>query len=108
MNKTLKYSLIGLASLMFVGGAILVYKKRRGISKVGRKAIDLAKEEFEAWNKDDVQRKEKDSSMMANIKKYWNEGTDTFWSESRMVSEAWSAAFISYLMKKAGAGDDSR
>ncbi|MHA1988424.1 MAG: DUF2272 domain-containing protein, partial [Promethearchaeota archaeon] len=106
MNKTLKYSLIGLASLMFVGGAILVYKKRRGISKVGRKAIDLAKEEFEAWNKDDVQRKEKDSSMMANIKKYWNEGTDTFWSESRMVSEAWSAAFISYLMKKAGAGDD--
>jgi hypothetical protein len=106
MNKTLKYSLIGLTSLIFIGGAIFVYRKRKGISSVGRKAIDLAKAEYDAWNKDDVQRKEGDSSMIESIKKYWNEGTDTFWSESKMVSEAWSSAFISYLMKKAGAGDD--
>lgn len=106
MNKTLKYSLIGLASLAFVGGAILVYKKRKGISKVGRKAIQLAQDEFSTWNKGDVQRKEGDSSMYDNIKKYWQEGTETFWSKTKMINEAWSAAFISYIMKMSGAGDN--
>jgi hypothetical protein len=106
MNKTLKYSLIGFASLLIIGGGIVVYKKRKGISKVGRKAIDLAKNEFASWNQDDVKRKEGDASMYDNIKKYWNEGTNTFWSKQAMINEAWSATFISYLMKKAGAGDN--
>lgn len=106
MTKNFKYSLIGLASLIFIGGAIVVYKKRKGISKVGRKAIDLAKSEFDSWNEDDVKLKEGDSSMYDNIKKYWNEGTDTFWSKTRMINEAWSAAFISYIMKFSGAGDN--
>jgi hypothetical protein len=106
MTKAFKYSLIGLASLLVVGGAVLVYKKRRGISRVGRKAIQLAKAEFDSWNEGDVKRKEGDSSMYDNIKKYWNEGTDTFWSKTRMINEAWSAAFISYIMKFSGAGDN--
>ena len=106
MTKNFKYSLIGLASLIFIGGAIIVYKKRKGISKVGRKAIYLAKAEFDSWNEDDVKLKEGDSSMYDNIKKYWNEGTDTFWSKTRMINEAWSAAFISYIMKFSGAGDN--
>ena len=106
MNKTLKYSLLGLASLTFVGGVILVYKKRFSISKVGRKAIGLANSEFNDWNKGDVKRKEGDSLMYDNIKKYWQEGADTFWSKTKMINEAWSAAFISYVMKKSGAGDD--
>jgi len=106
MNKTLKYSIIGLSSIAFIGGAIFVYKKRFSISKVGRKSIELAKAEYESWNKGDVKHKEGDSSMYDNIKKYWNEGTDTFWSKSKMINEAWSAAFISYLMKKSGAGAD--
>jgi hypothetical protein len=105
MNKALKYTLIGFACGTAVIGAILVYKKRKSISKVGRKAVDLAQSEFDTWNQGGVQRKEDDSSMFETIKKYWNEGTDTFWSKYAMVNEAWSAAFISYVMKMSGAGD---
>lgn len=106
MNKTLKYTLFALGGLtLFGASAYIVYKKRKTISKIGRKAIDIAKQEFVDWNKDG-KRKEQDPSMLDNIKKYWQEGTDTFWSEAKMVNEAWSAAFISYLMKKAGAGNN--
>ena len=106
MNKTLKYSIIALASLTVVGGAIVIYRKRRGISKLAKNAIAIAKHEYEDWNSEGVQRKEDDSSMYESIKKYWQEGADTFWSKAKMINEAWSAAFISYIMKKAGAGDD--
>jgi len=106
MNKTLKYSLITFSAILLVGGAILAYRKRVGISKMAKKAIDIAQAEYEAWNKGDVQRKEGDSSMYKNIKKYWQEGSGTFWSKTKMINEAWSAAFISWVMKKSGAGDD--
>lgn len=104
MNKTLKYSLIALASATVVGGVVLVYIKRRGISRVAQKAISIAQSEYEEWNKDGKKRKESDSSMYDNIKDYWQEGAETFWSKSKMINEAWSAAFISYVMKRAGAG----
>jgi len=106
MNKPLKYSLFFIASLTMLGGAYLVYKKRYGISRVAKKAISLADKEFDSWNKDDVKRKETESSVYDDLKKYWNEGTGTFWSKSKMINEAWSAAFISYLMRKSGAGDN--
>lgn len=106
MNTTLKYSLIVVGILAMVGIGILVYKNRKGISNLSKKAIDLAKSEFDSWNTNNVKSKEGDSSMYDNIKKYWNEGTETFWSKTKMINEAWSAAFISYVMKKSGAGKD--
>jgi len=105
MNKTLKYSLITIASLALVGGAIVIYRKRKGISRLAKKAIDIAQSEYDDWNTDGSKRKEGDESMFENIKKYWEEGANTFWSKTKMINEAWSAAFISYIMKKAGAGD---
>lgn len=66
----------------------------------------MALAEFNDWNKGGIKRKESDSSMYDKIKTYWNEGTDTFWSKQKMIDEAWSAAFISYLMKKSGASSD--
>jgi len=106
VNKTLKYSLITLAALGAVGGAFFIYKKRKGISNITKKAIDIAQSEFDAWNAGGTQRKEGDSSVYENLKKYWQEGADMFWTKTKMINEAWSAAFISYVMKKAGAGDN--
>lgn len=107
MNKALKYSLITLASLTVVCGVVLVvYTKRKGISNIANKAIDLAINEYNSWNINSVKAKEGDVSMYENIKKYWQEGTDTFWNKTKMINEAWSAAFISYVMKKSGAGSD--
>lgn len=106
MNKTLKYSMIAVASLTLVGGVLVVYRKRFGISKVARKAIKIANSEFEEWNKGGVKRKEGEAEMLDNLRKYWQEGANTFWTKSRMVNEAWSAAFISYLMNKSGAGEN--
>lgn len=106
MNKTLKYSLITLAAIAAAGGAFFVYKKRKGISNIAKKAIDVAQLEFDAWNTGGTQRKEGDSSVYDRLKKYWQEGADIFWTKTKMINEAWSAAFISYVMRKAGAGDN--
>lgn len=66
---------------------------------------NTALSEYEAWKSGSV--KEGDSSTMERLRKYWREGAGvTNWSDERMKDEAWSAAFISYIMKKSGAGSD--
>ena len=105
MKTSTKY-IIGALSLAAIGGGVLLYINRRKISKVARNAVDLAKGEFDYWNEGSNQRKENEASVFDRLKDYWQEGADIFWSKTKMVNEAWSAAFISYLMKKAGAGDD--
>jgi hypothetical protein len=66
---------------------------------------NTALSEYEAWKSGST--KEGDSSTMERLRKYWKEGAGvTNWSDDRMTDEAWSAAFISYIMKKSGAGSD--
>lgn len=66
---------------------------------------NTALSEYEAWRSGSV--KEGDASTMERLRKYWKEGAGiTNWSDQRMKDEAWSAAFISYIMKKSGAGSD--
>jgi len=106
LKTTTKYIIGGLSTLFMVGIGIGFYINRKEISILSKKATALALAEFNEWNKGGVKRKEGDSSMYDKIKAYWNEGTDTFWSKTKMINEAWSAAFISYVMKKSGAGND--
>ena len=93
-------------TLALVGGvlAYIGYKATRP-SRKGRKSAQIAIGEWGAWGKGSV--KEGDSRTMGRLRKYWREGAGVNnWSDSKMVSEPWSAAFISYVMKKGGAGDD--
>jgi hypothetical protein len=79
------------------------FKKKKPKSKFKQKLIDVTNAEWKDWDKG--QKNERSSSMYQRLKEYWNNinwGEDK-WSPS---GTAWSAAFISYVMKKAGAGDD--
>ena len=92
-----------------------IYRKgiKRGI-KGGIESIEslfvnnltkMALDEWKAWNKGLT--KEGDASTMDRLRAYWREGAGlTNMSDQDMINEAWSAAFISYLMKKSGAGSD--
>src|SRR5687768_4082007 len=63
-----------------------------------------AKAEFESWNRGG-QKKETDPAMRPRLLAYWQTVTTAAEAE-RMINrrDAWSAAFISYVMKQAGAG----
>lgn len=66
---------------------------------------NYALEEFKAWRNGSL--KENDKSIANRIAKYWKEGAGiTNWSQQKMQDEAWSAAFVSYLVKKSGGGKD--
>jgi len=91
-------------STLIVGGYI-AYTKRRGISALAKRAINFAKQEYELWNKNG-KLKEDDPTIFERVKAYWQEGAEVFWDKAKMINEAWSAAFISYIMKKSGAGED--
>ena len=43
---------------------------------------------------------------MKRLTDYWVQGGGVNWDAKKMTDEAWSAAFISYLMKKSGAGNN--
>lgn len=81
---------------------------KKGIKSVSDFVSNLkntALNEYEAWSRGSI--KENDASVMERIRKYWREGAGiTNWSDDRMKNEAWSAAFISYVMKKSGAGSE--
>ena len=114
MNKKKKidivtWSVIGLA---VVSVGVLIYTKlgKNSKNKLGnkltnfkKKLIDVTNSEWEYW--DYGKTKETASSMYSRLKDYWS---NVGWSENRWTptSEPWSAAFISYVMKKAGAGND--
>tara|TARA_R110002153_G_scaffold54854_2_gene152525 strand:+ start:2924 stop:3592 length:669 start_codon:yes stop_codon:yes gene_type:complete len=108
MNKKtkliLQYSVI--AAAMFTVSIVLINKffTKSGKTAFKKKLIDVTNQEHEHWGNGTI--RERDPSMYQRLKDYW----DTVgWSESRWSppqKEPWSAAFISYVMKKAGAGDD--
>jgi hypothetical protein len=75
------------------------------ISDFVNKLKDTAISEWNYWKNGQI--KEGDPSTMERLREYWREGAGVKnWSDRQMTDEAWSAAFISYLMKKSGAGSD--
>jgi len=95
------------AILIALASAYVIYRMsvRKFIAKspFRRKTIKYALQEYKNWG--DGTKKESDSSMYANLKRYWDElgWNESDWSPS---GTAWSSAFISYLMKKAKATKD--
>jgi hypothetical protein len=55
-----------------------------------------------------VGRKEGEDGWFQRVGKYWVEGTDTHGIDGRNHESAWSATFISWVAKQAGAGSRFR
>mgnify|MGYP003637712860 CR=1 FL=1 len=101
-QKILMWFLIGTSALVVTGLIIKRGGKNKAKSKLGRKLVDIANKEYSDW--DSGNTKETSSSMYSRLKSYWD---SIGWKESRWTpsSVAWSSAFISYIMRKAGAGN---
>jgi hypothetical protein len=102
-SDRLLYIVGGLAVLAIA--TFVVYKvKNKGKGGNFRKNLaKLAEKEHSDWNFGKI--KETASSMYDRLVTYWK---NVGWGESMWTptSVPWSAAFISYVMKKAGAGDN--
>jgi hypothetical protein len=106
MNDRLKNILfIGIGVAIVGTTALLISKRRKKVGKTPfrRKAIRYANKELKKF--DNGKLKESTNQAYSLIKTYWDA---LGWSESRWspTGTAWSSAFISYIMRKANAGDD--
>ncbi len=71
--------------------------------------VRLANQEWLAWDRG--RKKESDPSMRAKLRDYWATGarvTRIFGESNWWSAHPWSAAFISWIMRKAGAGNAFR
>jgi hypothetical protein len=95
---------VGVSAVLVVGW---IYRRsiKRGLSYFVSKLKNTALSELEFWKQGNLT--ENDPSVMERLRMYWNEGAGVKnWGDQQMKDEAWSAAFISYIMKKSGAGED--
>ena len=106
MNSKTKNILIWSAiSVGVIGISLLIIKlaskKKPKKSKLQKKIIDVANKEWTDWRKGKA--KEDDSNMYDRLTTYWD---NVGWKSSQWspTGTAWSAAFISYVMRKGGAG----
>ena len=105
MNEKLKvWGILGGVSLLTIS-LIYLFSKPKRKSKFKSKLISIANEEYNAWNTNG-KIKEGNKDTIQRLRDYWEEGTGTKANDNYYINTAWSSAFISYLMKKAGAGDD--
>ena len=75
-----------------------------GVS-IRNNAVAIANAEWNRWRQSSI--KESDPGMRSVLEDYWLTGTGSKRYESSWWSAVpWSAAFISWVMKKAGAGSD--
>lgn len=75
--------------------------------------VAIAKKEWQRWN-DGGRKKERQAEFLPIVQDYWKTGTNISFTKSQLSSIAfqikhpWSAAFISWVMRKAGAGNNFR
>lgn len=103
-------AIIFIASGLVGVGAIFAYKQ---FFSIKAKAVRKANAEWKQWGEQEINSnnqtvksgaKEDQSGFSEKVNQYWKEGTGLNYSgKDRDV--AWSSAFISYLWKKAGAGN---
>lgn len=91
-NQTLFAIAAGLLALGFI------FRKRRMKDKMRQ----IAKNEMMFWKNGQI--KEGAPTHQARLAEYWRAAGITNWPAQRMVAEPWSAAFISFVVKQAGAG----
>jgi hypothetical protein len=113
MDLKNKYWLIlGGVSILTIGGLLITLRKKKSggstksSSDFKNKLVDLANSEWNKWNKGGKRIKEGSKETIEDLRKYWEEGAGVKQNDKYYINEAWSSAFISYLMRKAGAGDD--
>lgn len=106
MNEKLKvWGVLGGVSLLTISLIYLFSRPKKSKSPFKKKLVNLANEEFEAWNKNG-RIKEGSQDTLPRLRKYWEEGAGIKKNDNYYINEAWSSAFISYLMRIAGAGDN--
>ena len=115
MNKSEKIILIWVVAVIFAVTFFWIFwiyrKKITSRVKSLKKSdfqnnlMNIALSEYDFWKNGSI--KEGDNRTMDRLRTYWREGAGVKnWTDSQMKNEAWSAAFISYVMKKSGAGSD--
>lgn len=103
-NKSKNIILYTTATLIAVGLLYTIFRvsTKNFLAKTPfrRRSVRIAKKEFEKWNK----RKETSSETLPYLQDYWRTlgWKDDQWS----TNTAWSAAFISYIFRKARATKD--
>lgn len=103
-NKVKVWGLLGGVSLLTIS-LIYIFSRPKKQSKFKNKLVNLANDEYNAWNKNG-KIKEGSQDTLPRLRKYWEEGSGVKADDNYYINQAWSSAFISYLMRKAGAGDD--
>jgi len=102
----------GVALLTTIGVIIAIVRLKKkgggggGLSKFKTDLIDLANKEWAKWNPSGKRITEGSKDTLQDLRNYWEEGAGVKQNDKYYINEAWSASFISYIMKKAGAGDD--
>lgn len=104
--KSRNILIVTIASVLIIGvTTFFILRRKRGVGKTAfrRRAVKYANEEFKKFQ--EGKTKETNKSVYDDIKRYWD---SIGWSESEWspTGTAWSSAFISYIMRKAGAKDD--
>jgi hypothetical protein len=108
MNDKMKlWTILGSVSLLTVSFIYIFSrpKKQKQQSGFKKKLVNLANEEHNAWNKNGTV-KEGNQDTIQRLRNYWEVGSGIKEDDNYYINQAWSSAFISYLMRKAGAGDD--
>lgn len=97
---------LGVLATIGVTGLAIMYRKQilqliTGTNLLRIRAVMAAQEEFSKWNKKGEKILEHDIRTVDKLDDYWK---STGHSYNGMRTQPWSAAFISYVMKKSGAG----
>jgi hypothetical protein len=91
-------------NLIYLGAAIaalVVLRSLNNRSNFKKKLVKLANDELAKWKN----KKEGNATTIQELRNYWKQGAGVTASDSYYINNAWSASFISWLMKTAGAGD---
>lgn len=91
-------------NLVYIGAAIAALVLLRSLTKRSnfkKKIVKLANDELKKWQG----KKEGNNTTIQELRNYWKQGAGVTASDNYYINNAWSAAFISWIMKTAGAGD---
>ena len=104
MRDKYKYYVAGGIALIVL---YFLKKKKKGVkSNFKKKLTDLANSEYNKWNKNGVKIKEGSNDTIQELRDYWKKGANVVQSDSYYINNAWSASFISYLIRMAGGETD--
>lgn len=105
MAKSTNFWILGIA----IVGVGLYFTFRHRLSRFKRQVVFQANKEAEKW----ANYSETDPATIDIMQQYWCEGVNQCnFTDSQIVSDefqdvwAWSAAFISWIMESAGAGEE--